>query len=285
MKKTILLAILLLSNVFILNAQVNDTTDTEEETTNIKASLEYMNKAAFSGRDYMVNGGLISPAFSLNFKWGLSIGITSFIMPNDTSKTRQFELPVSYNKDLFDWWNIEAGYTLYRTSVNITNKLSKAKVQNQIDHGVSLVNTFDFDWMFLYNSINYFFGTAKGLDLMFIAGKDISLDKLTGIDDLTISPTFTADIGNHFAKFRKLKLDSTSAKITNKFQPLDYEISLPIEYELKAFTFNVTPAYAFPVNLITSKIPGQSESNLGNHFFYLTAKITYQFNFKKRTKN
>ncbi len=283
MRKTILITILLLSNALIINAQVSDTTDTEEKTNNIKASFEYMNKAAFSGRDYMVNGGLLSPTISLNFKAGISLEVTSFILPNDTSKTRQTEFGLSYNNDLFDWWNIEGGYTLYRTSVtvNAVNKknVEAAKVQTQTDNGLSLINTFDFDWMFLYNSSNYFFGTEKGFDLLFMLGKDISLDKLTGVDDLSISPTFTADIGNHFAKFRKLKknlINATTIANSTKFQPLDYEISLPIEYDLKGFTFNVTPAYAFPVNLLPN------ESNLGSNFFYISAKITYQFDFKNK---
>ena len=283
MRKTILFA-LFSASTLLLNAQTNDTTNNDEEkTTNIKASFQYMNKAAFSGRDYMVNGGLLNPEVSLNFKSGISLEFTTFILPNDTSKTRQSELGISYNNDLFDWWNIEGGYTFYRTSITVStiNKKNEktTKVQPQNDNGLSLANTFDFDWMFIQNTFNYFFGTQKGVDILTKVGKDFYLDDLTGIDDLTISPTLSDELGNHFAKFRKLKrnlINNTTVPNSTKFQSLDYEISLPIEYDLKGFTFNLTPAYAFPVNLLPL------ESNLGSHFFYFSAKITYQFDFKNR---
>ena len=50
MLKKILFAILLF-NTLLLKAQVNDTTnnDVEENTTNVEASMQYMNKAAFFG--------------------------------------------------------------------------------------------------------------------------------------------------------------------------------------------------------------------------------------------
>ncbi len=281
MVKKLILTILLF-NTLLLKAQVNDTTnnDVEENTTNVEASMQYMNKAAFSGRDYMVNSFLMSPAVSLNFKFGLSLGITTYFMPDDTSNTHQWEFSLSYNKNLFDWWNIEGGYTLFRTTVNnAANKIkTKASTQTQTDNGLSMINTLDFDWMFFQNYFYYIFGTQNGVDIMFMAGKEVALDDITGIDDLSISPTLTYELGNHFAKFRKLK--KTASNIpdivnVNKFQALNYEISLPIEYELKAFTFNFTPSFAFPINILPT------ESNLGSHFFYFSAMLTYRFNFKK----
>ena len=280
MLKKILFAILLF-NTLLLKAQVNDTTnnDVEENTTNVEASMQYMNKAAFSGRDYMVNSLLLSPSVSFNHKSGFSLGITTYFMPDDTSKTHQLEFSLSYNRDLNKWWNIEGGYTLFQTTINTTaaNK-NKAKTSTQTDNGLSLINTLDFHWMFIQNYFYYIFGNQNGVDIMFMVGKEMALDDITGIDDLSISPKLTYELGNHFAKFRKLK--KTASNIpdivnANKFQALNYEISLPIEYELKAFTFNFTPSFAFPINILPT------ESNLGSHFFYFSAMLSYKFNFIK----
>ncbi len=266
MKKYILIILILISSILI-NAQNNtesDNTD-DEKTNNIDFSMEYMNKAAFSGRNNMVNGGMYSPSVTLNLKSGFSVGITTYLMPEDTSKTKQIELAIGYEHDFFDWWNLQAGCSIYRTTVT-----TKKKTQVQNDIGVSLANTFDFEWMFLQNSIYYYYGSVKGWDVTFLLGKDIALDDMLGIEDLSISPTFTYELGNHFAKFRQLKKDLlTTVKTPNKFQALDYELSLPINYEYKSFSFDITPSYAFPVNLLPL------ESNLGSNFFYLSAKITY----------
>ena len=280
MKK--ILFIILLMNALMLNAQVKDTisANDEEKTTNIKASLEYMDKPVFSGRNYMEKGPLLSPELSLNFKAGISLAFTSYLLPNDTSNTRQSVFGISYTNDIYEWWNIDGGVSLYHTVVNkAATKKSTAKTQVQNDFGISLSNTFDFNWMYLQNSIYYFFGTQKGWDVMLVAGKDVALDNLTGIEDLSISPNFTFEMGNHFAKFRQLKkaiLNQTDVTTSTKFQPLNYEITLPIEYEYYAFTFNITPAYAFPVNVLPS------ESNLGSNFFFISAKITYQLDFKTK---
>ena len=266
MKRYLIILILLLNVVFCYAQAVedNDTTD-EEVKTNIKASVEYQSKSTFAGRTYATNGSVINPELGLNLKSGFYLNFSTILLTDDTSSLRQYEFAAGYTKDLFSWWNADFSYTYYHS----TNTLLKKK-QNQSDHTFSLSNTFSYKNWFLQNSSSYSFGAQKGLDLIFVLGKDFDLEKLTGLEDLTTSPSFTYDIGNHISKLKKLNKKLGTLTNSNKFQPLDYELSLPIDYQYYKFTFNFTPIYAIPLNVLAG------ESTTSGNIFYFTFKVAYK---------
>ncbi len=266
MKRNIFL-IMLLFKVLFLNAQSNDSVNTNSNLnkTNLQLSFRYFNKTVLSGRNYMIDGCMYNPAISFNLKSGLSAKVSTYVFTGDNSTFSEFS--VGYNKDLFNWWNIATAYTYYYMSNATTD------IQNELNNGILLENDFDFNWIFSQNFVNYFFGTQKDFDIVSLLGKNISLDDLTGVDNLTISPTISAEIGNHTEKFIQLNTITQTPTNFNKFQPLDYEIAMPFVYSLKGLKLKLTPSYAFPVNAMPE------ESTLSSHFFYFTVKITYQFDF------
>jgi len=266
MKRNILLITLLFKALFI-HAQSNDSLKTNEiqNTTNIQVSFRYFNKTIISGRNYMIDGSMNNPAIIFNLKSGFSTKVTTYILSGYNSTFSEFS--VGYNNDLFDWWNIATGYTYYYIS-NTTEDVRK-----ELNNGILLENDFDFDWIFSQNFVNYYFGTQKDFDIVSLLGKNISLDDLTGVENLTIAATISAEIGNHTEKFIQINNNTPAPTNFNKFQALDYEIAMPFVYSLKGFKLKLTPSYAFPVNILPE------ESTLSSHFFYFSIKLSYQFDF------
>ena len=69
MKRNIFL-IMLLFKVLFLNAQSNDSVNTNSNLnkTNLQLSFRYFNKTVLSGRNYMIDGCMYNPAISFNLK-------------------------------------------------------------------------------------------------------------------------------------------------------------------------------------------------------------------------
>ncbi len=67
--------------------------------------------------------------------------------------------------------------------------------------------------------------------------------------------------------------DVTTTSADNSFGVLSYDITLPISYNTKNFTFALTPYYAIPINLT----PG--ETTLSGNPFIVTVSVTYQLPF------
>lgn len=68
-------------------------------------------------------------------------------------------------------------------------------------------------------------------------------------------------------------IDETTTSVDNSFGVLSYDITLPITYSTKSFTFALTPYYAIPINLT----PG--ETTISGNPFIVTVSVTYKLPF------
>ncbi|MBS1949287.1 MAG: hypothetical protein JST47_16130 [Bacteroidetes bacterium] len=213
----------------------------------------------------------------------------------------------------FDLFAIEAGYL--HTFGNLEMQLAANKyfysnnsynVKSEIEG--TAVAAFAYDWDIIspvltgtaiFGHINDY-AASFGLDHSFYALDD----KL----EITLSAMANASTENYYNSYYKrrryaikrlLKIQGVSspdsirytilAHVLNAstFKLLDYEISLPVAYQYKKFTFSATPVFAIPVNparvhFVVKTSDGARVINriytekLGNSFFF-QANIAYRF--------
>lgn len=108
-------------------------------------------------------------------------------------------------------------------------------------------------------------------------------------DAMVISPTLSVNWGmqNFYEAYIERKADNTAKENVlmtafesrlNKFELLDYELSIPVEYELRHFVAHFMPTYAIVQNGIQSTIVVRAVglSNKGS-VFYLETGIAWKF--------
>lgn len=268
----------------------------------LQADVGFLSNNVFFGRKDSVATPYITPALGYYHKSGLYINALASYLPTS-------------GQNRFDLFTIEAGYAhkFGNFDMQITgNKFfysnSSYNVESEIEADV--VAAFDYDLHFVTPVVQgmVIFGprtdyaASLGLEHSFYAIKN----------KLTITPSVMANASTQnyynsyyelrrYALKRLIKLsalnrDSISYTISayvinaSKFQILDYEISMPINYTIKKFTLNFTPVYAIATNpsqlhVIIKTISGiqlfnKKYSEKLNDSFFFQAGITYKLSKK-----
>ena len=168
-----------------------------------------------------------------------------------------------------DLFTVTAGYDFYLKS--FTAGISGTKyffnnksysIKSELSGDVSAYIDYDFDIADVYiDGSTYFSNTTD-----FIVGAAVSHIFYAVNDNFTITPTVYLNAGtqnyysnyNNNLRFGRHMLGNDGSVSTGtgmmggvSFTVLDYELSIPVSYRLKKFSFSFSPVYAIPVNAAT----------------------------------
>jgi hypothetical protein len=226
------------------------------KSTPWKAGLTYLSDNVYQGRKDSVALPYLTASFGYYHKSGLFlVSSASFV--------------VGYSENRIDLVSLEGGYNYSSDKVNFEISASKDfyspqsfNVKSEIEGRLDAY--FSYDLGIIEPNIQAGLNYAAQSDYEVGLGLERSFSFLD--DKLEMSPSFLANLSTqnfndaYYSK-RRYSVDrrsknkgNTSGDITaaianaSKFQPMDYEFSVPVSYTFNKLTFNFTPTYALPVN-------------------------------------
>ncbi len=292
---------LLLKDTALLKRDTLEKTEITEDSTDesgpkrshFQLSVTYQSNDVYLGRTDSTALPLFTPGISYIFKFGLEIDFSAGINVREPSpQVNSYNLGISYN---FSMGNYSGSATLsgFRYSKNSGSP-------NAGKNG-SLAYNSNYDLGFIEPSLNLTWVLASTPDYQASAAFQHEFDFLEK-GNLGITPTATinASTQNVYSSYyqdRRYRISrpgnrsptilSISGEVLNsgKFQIMDYEFSVPVNFNAGKWTFNFTPTYAMPVNpadiLLTVKtfdntVNKEVKETLPN-VFYTQFGITYAF--------
>ena len=272
-------------------ASADTTRDTivASKKSSFKVGADFISNNVFMGRTGINNVPMISPDIKYTFKSGLYFSGDMDILPNN-------------KKNTIDGGNLTAGYDFDITD-NFEGGVSYSKLlytANSTLVGSSLTNMFNINFDYdigdiITPSISADYGLNSGgvaNDIFVNAGiaHDFIAEKIFGSKDVfIISPTVSVNFGTQnfydaYIKRKVYKNKKVNALVTafesrlNQFELLDYELSAPLEYKIKHFTFEFTPTYAIVENGFKSAAVAKAVGLSNNtSVFYIETGIAFKF--------
>lgn len=252
-----------------------------------KSDISYLSNAVYYGRQDSSIIPYISTTLGYYHKSGIYIsGTLAYFASTDDSRIDAVSLQGGYNFNISNQISGSAYASKYFYSS------SSYAVKSEIQEGLG-------------GSISYnpdIIQVSGGLDFLFSNKVDFSINAAVAHafyigpenKQFTITPTVTSFLGTlnfytSYYKNRKFNTGGTKGRgkkkssgngnntvgvvqvqTNNKFTVLDYEISLPINYDRKKWGLFFIPTYAIPVHPITFTLPNNTKfniENLNNVFF------------------
>jgi hypothetical protein len=255
--------------------------------------LNFLNNNVYFGRKDSVATPYITPSLAYYHKSGLYLDASASYLPTSgENRIDLFTIAAGYSHK---FGNLETQFTASKFFYNSNSYNVESEIEGTI------AAAFSYDWDIITPIIigTAIFGqatdyaTSFGLEHTFYIAKNHI--------DITLSAIANASTQNYYNSYYQLRkykrLEKLLAKrgITEnitaavadaeRFKLLDYELSLPINYSIKKFTFSLNPVYAIPVNpasiTFTAKLPNQIitrkyEEKISSSFFF-QAGIAYKF--------
>jgi len=258
------------------------------------ADISFINDAVFMGRRDSVAAPYIYPSFSYYDKSGFFADASfSYLVSSDENRIDLFLLSAGF---LFKWdkWHAGISGTAYFYNEDSYN------VRSETVGDLSGFLTYDLNMVDLSVLASTFFNNGSSADIF--AG--LMLDKAIYSSDrsFVIDPTLTIYAGSQYfyeeyyntsrlgnRKGQGMGSGITQPSITNlveikeasKFQVLNVEIGLPMQYQHKHFIFSFTPVLALPQSSATITTEDAIITEELESTFYFSAGISYWFNSKK----
>ena len=261
--------------------KVTDSTATDTvkakstKKSSFKIGADYLNNNVFMGRTGLTTTPIISPDIKYTFKPGIYISGGMDILPDN-------------KKNKVDGGNLTAGYDFDITD-DFSGGISYSKMfynPNSTLIGSSITNTFSADFDYEIGDIitpsisaNYSLNSGANADIFINGGIShdfIAVKPFANNDDLIISPTVAINLGTQnfydaYIKKKVFKNKKVGAAVAafesnlGKFETLDYEFSVPLEYKIGHLVFEFIPTYAVVQNGFKSaavaKAVGLSNNN------------------------
>ena len=263
------------------------------KTSYWQADLGYLSNSVYLGRKDSVRLPYLTPSVSYHNKSGLYMSGGLWYLP-------------AAGDHRIDMGYVEAGYSFsvhqFEAQVSATKYFyseESTNVNANVKAGLDLYTAYD--WDFLTPSAELTLNFSKQTDYILTLGLEHSF--YAG-DHITITPSVFMNAGtqnayNSYYQERKFAAVRKKAKARNMpyvigsnvqnaaaYKTLDYEGSLPINYTLHRFTFNITPTVALPVN--PANIQYTVKSPTGNvhtttyreaiqNSFYWSTGVTFTF--------
>ncbi|WP_158989009.1 hypothetical protein [Mucilaginibacter sp. L196] len=243
--------------------------------SSFKIGADYLNNNVFMGRTGLTTTPLVSPDIKYTFKPGIYISGGMDILPDN-------------KKNKVDGGNLTAGYDFDITD-DFSGGISYSKMfynPNSTLIGSSITNTFSADFDYEIGDIitpsvsaNYSLNNGANADIFINGGIShdfIVIKPFANNDDLIISPTVAINLGTQnfydaYIKKKVFKSKKVGAAVAafesnlSKFETLDYEFSVPLEYKIGHLIFEFIPTYAVVQNGFKSaavaKAVGLSNNN------------------------
>ncbi|MEO9022344.1 MAG: hypothetical protein ABI237_13240 [Ginsengibacter sp.] len=275
------------------NVKAQDSTKTDgTDKSYFEAGVSYLSNNVYLGRHDSLRVPYLTPSFNYYNKSGFYAG-TSLSYLSSTGNSR------------IDLVEIEAGYTFTKDKLsgilsgekdfyNSQSKNVKAETKGSLD------GTLSYDLGFIkpvlqggivFNTRDDYYA-ALGLGHSFFFADD----------NFEINPSFlinasTQNYYNSYYTKRKfvtkrknqpVAITTTKAYLPNasEFKIMDYEFSLPLDYSLGKFIFDITPTAALPLNpniaVVTVTPPSgisvtRTKTEKLSNIFFWSASITYDF--------
>lgn len=269
-------------------------------------STNYNNDAVFMGRKDSVAAPYLFTTLSYQNKNGIyASGSFSYLTKSDSDKIDLYLLSAGYNFYNNNWFG-DISVSSYFFSDNSYN------VASQINADLTALLQYEFKFIHLgLNTVIYFSDNNSD----FFLSPQLSYDFISKNRKFQFSPVFSMDFGSQnfyqeyytYSYIRKNKgsgsgsgndgsgtgfgsgsggsSGTTEEVVTNvvlteseKFNLMNYEISLPIWYSENSFTISFIPTFSFPQNGATIVIDESiDKEELDNTFYWL---IGFKYKFK-----
>ena len=237
-------------------------------------STNYNSDIVFLGRKSSSRAPYLSAFAGYYNKSGLfTNGGASYLAASGEKRIDLFTVTTGYD---FYLKNFSAGIS--GTKYFFNNK--SYTVKSELAGNVSAYMDYDFDIADVYiDGSTYFSNTTD-----FIVGVSVSHTFYAVNDNLTITPTaylnagtqnYYSDYNNNLRFGRHMLGDGRSLSMGTgmmgggSFKVLDYELSVPVSYGFKKFSFSFSPVYAIPVNAATiTNDQNTYKEDISNSFFW-----------------
>lgn len=260
-----------------------------EKKSYLLAGLSYLNNNVYMGRKDSATLPYVGFNLGYYFKSGFFIDGSVNYLADSSRRIDDVNLEAGYAFSAGNYTG-EAVFTKYFYSSQSTN------VKSNVKSSISYFNSYNLG--FITPTLTAFLNFGTKIDVGATLGLEHTFYALD--DNLDITPTFNANAStqnyyNNYYKTRSIKRKKTGTTVTasvtgavlnaSNFKILDYEASLPIDYVVGKFTFNVNPVYAFPVNpsvvQITTKRPNvtnvRTVTEKVTNTFFITIGVNYKF--------
>ena len=252
--KTIILSVLILFSA--LSSEAQDSTKRENKRSYIKFSASYISNAVYFGRKDSFALPYIIPSISYNDKSGFYLEASlSYLASSGESQVDAGAITAGYE---FNSMNEKLSGSVYASKYFTSS--SSYSVHGEVKGAVG-------------SSLNYKLGPVSlngGADVSFAnktdVGVNLGLSHQFEFDNgnFAITPTALVNAGtqNFYEDYftnRKYSVKRKRRQATNpnaikvivvnkKFAVLDYELSLPVNYDKTKWGLFVTPTYSLPEN-------------------------------------
>lgn len=295
----LLLSMLLISQ-FSLTCMAQDSTK-EDKTSYFKLSAHYLSNAVYSGRKDSTPVPYFKPGIGYHHKSGFFInaGISVLVSPSEPSHVDLINTEVGYEFKIRDNFSgsISAAKYFYADASFAAGSELKGGVGANISYD-NPIATIGLGGELLFST-----KTDVVTNINLSHGFNIN-----AVDGLSITPSFQVNAGSQYFnqayyEYRKYTIPTinnsgsgsggssngsgrgrghsygggssttTTQAITftnnNRFSILDYEFSMPINYDKKKWGLFLTPYYVRPVNPTTFALNGVLQNEpLSNTFFF-----------------
>ncbi|MEO8886711.1 MAG: hypothetical protein ABI367_11655 [Mucilaginibacter sp.] len=275
---------------------IENKTETEKSNTadngTFKIGSKFVNNFVFYGRADTATTPLIMPEIKYTLSNGIFFSGSLYYDPKKKKgKIDGGELSGGYNFDITD--NLSGGASFTKmfygsTSTQIASSISSIINGNiTYDIGDIISPSLSVDYNINDRQINN--DAIVSLDI----SHDFLLKRIFGDkDQLTISPTITVNAGtenfydSYLINTKKIRGGNLSANQANpiisayisklsQFELLDFELSVPFEYKVGRFMFELTPTYA----IVKNQLPPSISARLYNaaSIFYFEGGVFLEF--------
>ena len=265
-----------------------------DEKSYFSLGLNFINDAVYLGRKDSISAPYLYPQLSYYNKSGFYVtGSFSYLTKSSQSRIDLFLGTVGY-EFTSDKFRGDLSFTKYFFNNDSYNVISEVEADLTARAG------YDFDVIDLAVSLSTFFNKGSSSD--FFLSSEISHNFLNENGDFQISPTVGIFFGsqnfyeeyymnNRFGNGRGQGSGSgqgiggtmattTSTVVLNeseKFNLMAIELSAPIRYVAKPFTFMFLPVFVIPQNPATLTVDSEIyEEDLENTFYFMLG-VNYRF--------
>jgi len=260
----------------------------------LTAGLSFLNNNVYLGRKDSMNIPYVTPDMAYYFKSGFYLeGSLSYVISSTQSRIDAVTFSGGYNF-------ISKKYTGEVTASKFFYISQSRNVRSEVKGSLGYYNSYNFGFITPTVTATLDFG-AK-IDIVGEVGIEHSFSAFK--DKLYIIPTFTANAStqNYYSNYYRKRRYTIKrkgkppiigiAKVTgivedaSTFKLLDYEISVPLEYQTGKFTFSFNPVYAIPVHPAIVQITTVKQNNsittrtateIITNTFFGTIGVIYKF--------
>lgn len=275
------------------NAKAQDSTkNNADDNSYFEAGMSYLSNNVYLGRHDSLKIPYLTPSFTYYNKSGFYAGTSlSYLVSVGDSRIDLVEIDAGYAFTMAKFSGILAAEKDFYSS---QSKNSRAETKGSLNGSIS------YDSVFIKPVLQA--GIVFDTKDDYYLSLGLSHSFFFADDNFEIAPSFiiNASTQNYYSsyytrrKFKTKRKNQTGTVTTTKaylpkaseFKVMDYEFSLPVDYSLGNFIFDVTPTGAFPLNpnvaVVTVTPPSgisvtRTKTEKLSSSFYWSAGITYSF--------